>query len=461
MLAALAYLLFSRHLIDDSYITFSYAENLALHGHWGLVEQGTSNTATSPLNVLALAAVTFVVRDAVVAGGVLFVLAQVLTFTALRELGGRYELPAWFAPVTVALLALNPLLLSSVGLEIALGVAGVSWLLVFADARRPWAAGVVVGLLALLRLDLLVMAAVILVLRKRFWDGLWRSAVAALAVALPWFGFSWLVLGSAVPDTLVIKTLQRTWGEWGFTNGPLLYVEHYGAPAVLSWLPLATAVVAGLVWLVRRPRLTPFVGLIAAGLAHFLAYSWLDVPPYHWYYGPSIAAATVFTVAVVATFQFRVVVAAPVALAVAFGWVYVAPGLPRDAAPITSNHATSEQYLAIGRDLNRVAAGRAVTSAGEIGVLAHACHCEILDVFSDRGAIGPAIEQRRAEAGPFSRALLDLNFRFLNRDVQPKRAPLTLATTTGAVPPGTLASWRISSPWTGERTLYVVPASTG
>lgn len=138
--SAVVFALVSRHLIDDTYITLSYAKNLAFHAHWGLIEQGTANTATSPLNVLALAAVTFVVRDAVVAAGIVFVAAQVGLVLGLRRLAGRAGLPPAFAPLTFALLLVNPLLLSSVGLEVALGATGVVWTLVYAGSagRAGW-----------------------------------------------------------------------------------------------------------------------------------------------------------------------------------------------------------------------------------------------------------------------------------------------------------------------------------
>jgi hypothetical protein len=47
-------LILRRHLLDDVYITLSYARNLAEHFHWGIVSGQVSNTATSPLNVMAL-----------------------------------------------------------------------------------------------------------------------------------------------------------------------------------------------------------------------------------------------------------------------------------------------------------------------------------------------------------------------------------------------------------------------
>src|SRR5207248_1844145 len=209
--SVLVFLLVSGHLIDDAYITLSYAKNLAFHGHWGLIEDGTANTATSPLNVLVLAAVTFFVRDAVFAAGVVFVA------------------------------------------------------------------------------------------RREFWAGIWRTVFAALLVTVPWFGFSWLVLGSAVPDTLVIKLSQPAWGPFGFTNGPLLYWRNFPGATAFSFLPLLVGGLAGVVWLVyyRRGsptarRLTPFAALAIAGALHYFAYSRLGVPPYHWYYAPSIIGATIF-----------------------------------------------------------------------------------------------------------------------------------------------------------------------
>ena len=49
-----------RGLIDDAYITLSYARNVAEHLHWGMIPTEESNTATSPLNVLLLALATWI-----------------------------------------------------------------------------------------------------------------------------------------------------------------------------------------------------------------------------------------------------------------------------------------------------------------------------------------------------------------------------------------------------------------
>lgn len=466
--SAVVFALVSSHLIDDTYITLSYAKNLAFHGHWGLIEQGTANTATSPLNVLALGAVTFVVRDAVLAAGIVFVVTQVLLVLGLRRLGERTGLPASFAPLAFAVLLVNPLLLSSIGLEVALGATGVVWTLVYAGERKAGRLGVVIGLLALVRIDLLLIAAVLFAARRDFWVGIWRTVFATLAVTLPWFGFSWVVLGSAVPDTLVIKITQLPWGPFSFTNGPLLYWRNFPAAATLSFLPLLLAGVAGVAWIVQyrrgsetARRLTPFAALAVAGALHYLAYSKLGVPPYHWYYAPSIIGASIFLAACVCAVPEPVrraawtgagaVVAASVA-------VYALPGIPRQFAPITSNHASTNEYREIGEQLAGIAHGRKVETAGEIGALAYACDCELVDQFSDRGAVDPAIAETKRRSGDIGRALLEANFHNFDHSVAPISPDLVLTTSPATPPSAALASWRIDSPWIGAQNLYLVPA---
>ncbi|MEV8608309.1 hypothetical protein AB0383_10315 [Amycolatopsis sp. NPDC051373] len=476
VLSAGAFALFRNHLIDDTFITLSYARNLAFHGHWGLIELGTSNTATSPLSVLVLAGLTLVVRDAVPAAAILYVLCQVVIAGGLARLGDRAGLPRWFSPLAVALLTVNPLLISSIGLEVEFGVAAVVCLLVFSAERRPVLVGVATGVLVLIRVDLVLIAIVVVLLRARFWAGLGKSVLAAVVVALPWFVVSWFVLGSAVPDTLIIKTLQKSWGAYGFSNGPALYESVFPGATWLSFLPAALGAVAFAVWLLTLVRrgpaartLLPFAALVPAGVVHYLAYSRLHVPPYHWYYAPSIAVTTLFFAAAVAAVAgcapavARWAAGAPAVLA-AVGLVIVSAafyawgGLPRPFAPIMSNHTTTTQYERIGPELGRLVGTGTVRSGGEIGVLAYSCGCSIVDLFDDRGAVGPAIAQREATMGSFGRKLVDLNFRYFDYGAVAVKPEYALVPTPvgAAAPANVLAKWRIASPWAGEQVLYLV-----
>jgi hypothetical protein len=469
--AAGAYALVRPHLIDDAYISFDYARNLAFHGQWALVEGHQANTATSPLWVVLLAAVTFVVRDAELAGGVLFVLCQIALLLALDRLGARAELPRWFAPLTVLVLMVNPLLVSSMGMEVTLGFAVTAWLLVCAAEHRALGVGVLSGALVLVRADLLVFALLIFLCRQGFWRRSWLSALAALVVASPWFVFSWLVLGSAVPDTLILKTLQKSWGDWDFGNGPSLYLEAFPGPMVFSFLPAALAVLFCLLWIVpvlrgvpAARRIVPFAVLGFAGAAHYLLYTWLSVPPYHWYFAPVLFAGTVFAVAAIATVHHRIVAGTGVLVvsAVAIGSmvVYALPGLPREEAPITTNHATPAQYRRIGPDVGRLAAGQPVRSAGEVGAIAYFCGCTLIDQFSDRGQMVAAIGEREKQVGTLGRWLLELNFRHFDFTLKPTKVHLEMTRVDGTPPPDALAGWPTTSSWVGPHHLYLVPVDS-
>jgi hypothetical protein len=131
------------------------------------------------------------------------------------------------------------------------------------------------------------------------------------------------------------------------------------------------------------------------------------------------------------------------------------PGTARDYAPITTNHASPKQYKQIGQQLVVLANGRPVRSAGEIGALAYYCDCDLLDIFSDRGLVNPAIMESKSRSGPLDRALIEANFRFLDRTVPPAPSDFVLQETTTDVPPGVVASWDISSPWTGPEHLLL------
>ena len=232
--SALVFALGRQHLIDDTFITLAYARNLAFHGHWGLLADATSNSATSPANVLALAALTFVVRDAVFAAGVLYVLSQVALSWPCG--GSARRCRAGSRRSTFAALTVNPLLLSSIGLEVALGSAVLGWVTVFAAERRPLAFGLTAGALALVRLDLLIFAVVL-----GFSVRSGRAVLGAVLVALPWScsAGSCSARGARHGRDQDAAGRATAWGNWDFGNGPLFYARTAWWTTVLSFLPLA------------------------------------------------------------------------------------------------------------------------------------------------------------------------------------------------------------------------------
>ncbi|MCE3550374.1 hypothetical protein LWC33_02730 [Pseudonocardia sp. RS11V-5] len=408
----LLFLLARDALIDDAYITLDYARSLALHGQWALEPGHVANTATSPLNVLLLALITVVTRAPFLAVAGVLAGSLALLGLALSSICGRLGWNRWPAALAPLAVVVNPLLAATVGMETYLGIALIACLGWAAVARRPGIAGLVIGLLVLTRPDL-VMFGVAVVAVPSLVRRLHVVASTALLTALPWFAVSWWVLGSALPDTVLLKVGDH-WGPWTFVNGLQLYFGVYPAAVLLSVVPAACGVVAAAVWFVLRLARCAAAGAVLAivwgggACLHAVLFVALGTAPYHWYYGPLIGSLTLLGTLSLA--------AAPAAIR-AIGLVVGAVGLiatvvflvqrPWSTAPITTNWATAQQY----RDAAAlVPAGAVVRSPGEIGTLAYYCDCTVVDGFSDRALITPLIQQRSDRSGRLGRQLLAVNY---------------------------------------------------
>ena len=172
------------------------------------------------------------------------------------------------------------------------------------------------------------------------------------------------------------------------------------------------------------------------------------MPPYHWYYVSSTVAlgvTGVFGLALVLTrprpagspsvvrIAVPVVIAAVLALCTAVSVRGL--GMPWAHPVIFGNWALPEQYMAVGTEIGDLVGDATVKSPPEIGTVAYACDCSVVDVFSDPGRTLPLIEQRIREAGPVMRFLLELNFARLDRTQRPRPAQYRLAWTREGPPP--------------------------
>jgi hypothetical protein len=478
LLALLSFVLVRSSLIDDAYINLSYARNLAVGLHWGLIPDDVANTATSPLNVILIGLATAVLRplpgdpDAVLGAGVVAVGASVLTAWAWTRIARRIELAPAAAAAGVALVLLNPILLSSFGLEFHLIVATLTGLLAAAVAGRPGWFGLVAGLAVLTRLDLVVFPVAIALATPAIRTRWRRALAAAVAVAAPWFVFSWLYFGSAIPDTILIKMAQRHgWGPWTYFDGPRMYSTGFaGRPkaVLISFAPIVLGGVALAIWAgLRRLRpaapaavrdLGPVAGLGAGGVAYYLIMSLVDPGPYHWYYAaPIVSLATFLAIAIGAWHARRgagtasMRIAATVALA---GLVLLAgvgaardlsQGVPWRESIFTTNWARPGDYERVGRELRETVGEDPVASHGEIGTIAYYCECQILDVFSSRPETVRLIDHQLADTGPLLRSLLDVNYAWLSRDAKLPRIRWALAYAHGPRP----GTWPVRSRWRG------------
>jgi hypothetical protein len=407
LLGGLVFLLARGVLIDDAYITLAYARTFAEHGVWGIAPQLPGNAATSPLNVLLLAVLIVPTGAPILAAGVLVVVALAVTGAALGALCERLEWSRWAAAAGVALVAVNPLLVSVIGMETHLAIALVAVLAWTVVARRPYLAGVVCGLLLLTRADLAgfgLAAAIAVALTLGMRRALALIGIAGL-VALPWSVLSWIWLGSAVPDTMVIK-LGEGMGGRTFANGLYYFWVGYPFAVTISLVPPGLGILV-LVFGLQRAAAPVHLVLGVGGLLHAGTYLLLDTAPYQWYYGPALGALTMLGAIAAPRPSLRTVLVASSAATVAITGVFLV-ARPWTLTTISGNWATPSEYRQLAE---RAPAGAVVQSFGEVGTLAYFCACTVDDRLSDRGWFAAILAKQRASAGPFERALLDLNYR--------------------------------------------------
>jgi hypothetical protein len=433
-------------LIDDSYITLAYARTFAEHGVWGMQPQLPGNAATSPLNVLLLALFIVPIGQPILAAGVLLVLALAVTGAALGGICAQLDGSYWPAAAGVALVAVNPLLVSVIGMETHLAIALVAVLAWTVLARRPHLAGVACGLLLLTRADLAgfgLAAAVAVGVTLGFRRALAFVGITGL-VSLPWSVLSWFWLGSAVPDTMVIK-LGESMGDRTFANGLYYFFEAYPFAVAASLIPPVIGVLVLLGgWKRRAVPLLLVLGV--GGLLHAGTYLLLNTAPYQWYYGPAIGALTMLGAVGAPRAAMRTVALGASVATVAVTAAYLV-ARPWTLTTITGNWATPSEYQALAE---RAPAGAVVQSFGEVGTVAYYCTCTVTDRLSDRGWFAQILAQQRAKAGPLERTLLDLNYRHFH--TAPRLTPqlkFTFTPDRSGVP---------ATSWRGDQgTMVVAP----
>ncbi len=430
-LADLVFYVFAfRHTwIDDTYIQLQYARTLIEHGTWGFYAGHPANTATSPLNVLLIALVGLPLGSVEWAVILLTALELAAMLGLLLLLSHRLFDGVFFGWFAFVALVTNPLLLSTIGMEsflyALLLIASVYLFLV----RRWLLMAVTLGLLTLARPDGVLLLAVLLPLaeipfrRKAAVLGVYAATIA------PWFIFSWIYLGSLVPDTLVIKIEQTAWGWASFADGLALYLQRFPLETMLSLLLVPLCIFP--LWRCGGEIVRTVTVLAAFGGLHYMVYTALDVPPYHWYYVsqlvPMVLIASVAATHHVARLRqgrFRRVLPV-VALAPAAGLLLLLgnEGFSLREAPINTNWATSDQYREIGLWMQRnLDEEEAVAPRGEIGTLAFYSDRYLVDEFSDMSIADALIDEANYDDLPVVGPLVALNFLW-RQDHTPLPAP--------------------------------------
>ena len=409
---------FEPTIIDDAFIQFQYAKNLAENGVWGFYADQTANTATSPLNVALLTLFTLVFRSTVFGSvwlttSLLFCMLLILLHLSAKLFNERY-----FGIFLFMAIMANPLLLSCFGMEVLLyAVLWIASVALFIHARWRTLA-VSLAMLTLARPDgflLFVIFFIALLVKVKSLKEHFLFVAIYLLLLLPWHLYSWLNLGSFVPDTLLIKTSQRSWLEnISFHNGlAKLYLIRFPMETVLSFLLIPFLFFAG-----RLKSAGRSVSLITLsyGALHYAAYSVMKVPPYHWYYAHLVLAILVVA-SLGATFLavrytrarllFLLVPLLPLVI------LMIKNGMHWKEAPIHTNWGTHYQYRDAGKWIQRNTDSQSTfIMGGEIGTLAYYSDRRLLNTFSDPWVLTRRLNRDIEGKNTLQQQIFNLNYKW-------------------------------------------------
>ncbi len=380
--------------MDDAYITFRYAQNLA-SGHGFVYNVGDPVLGvTTPLFALILApfAIMGIPLDAAALGlaVVLDLLICVLLYRLLREYFGE---PIALVAALFYSFAYTSLAASGYGMETQLFNFLLVASILLLSLRKYSAMGIVVGLAVLTRPEGILLAGIlgarVLARQLRGETNAARNSLAAfLGVTVPWFVFAFVFFGSPIPNSLLTKMLQesvtvRQWLDFFIIRNPFV---------TALW---AGAAVGSVVGLRRKCEPCAVLGLWAvAYLLFFLA----GRPPFLgvWYFPPEALALTVLS-AVGAVSVLAWILRSPVrgALAAAFLFILVdVVVLPRSLASARwQRHVVDSVYRPMGDWFRTHSRPGDLVHCSDIGYLGYISQRTILDA---SGLVTPDIRTFRA-----------------------------------------------------------------
>jgi hypothetical protein len=279
------YFFFSHWAYDDPFITYRYAANLQ-HGLGFVYNPGERVlSTTTPLFTLLLALLGNLWPDLPHLANLLGAFSLALGGLFLWDLSHTWQAPlvGWSG---LLLYPTFPLLVSTLGSETLLYLAFCLGAFAFYARQRYVLTAVCVGMAILTRPDG-ILVAFILVVHYLFWIRRpipWLALGLFLGLTIPWFAFAWAYFGSPLPATLAVKQHQGAMAiSQRFAPGLLTMLRPY---IKWSYLLEAGLMVAGMLFMFRRAH--QWALFFAWTMLYFLAYSFLGVSSYFWYYAPLV-----------------------------------------------------------------------------------------------------------------------------------------------------------------------------
>ncbi len=280
--------------LDDAYIFYQYAKNIA-DGNGYVFNIGEKiNATTSPLYTILLAIIYFPAKSIFpnsleYIGGILSVLSVVVILYFLYKLLKNDERFL----ITSLIFFSMPVLKYGFGMETFLNLALILASVYFFTREQFAFSFSLAGLSVLARLDSFLFAGILFlfyVIKYRKIPSL-KIIFWFILMVVPWFVFSKVYFDSYLPTTISLKLTQSKLGIFGdglvFLTGSIIYIP--GKIITIGGI-LLLFIISLIYFRVKQIRLFENDGIKILSywsIALFILYAFvINAPPYKWYYIP-------------------------------------------------------------------------------------------------------------------------------------------------------------------------------
>ncbi|MBU1627906.1 hypothetical protein KKB18_11100 [bacterium] len=290
LITTLALVVISRGILsivacDDAFITFRYSENIA-SGKGFVYNEGERILGTStPLFALLLAGLRLLGLDVVLSSHILSILfhfaISLLILLILKDQG------YYFAGMIASFcFALDKLVLTAYGMETNLYIALLLASFYYLTKRNILLSWVFASLMTFCRADGFIWILVLFVITLiRYRKAIFRAAIPAILILLPWFIFSYLYFGNLLPHTVSVKLLNVPF----FYNSFISAVPYYLKNFYVHFFPLTVLGIFFSIW--KREQIAI---LFAYSIAYLGIFALMRAQHSHWYFIPLVPVIYIF-----------------------------------------------------------------------------------------------------------------------------------------------------------------------
>jgi hypothetical protein len=283
----------THYAVDDAFITFRYAENLA-HGNGFVYNLGERVLGTTtPLFTLLIAAFNLIGISGITAALLINLTAAGLTAVILYRWSQLLDLGRFaILPAVIYIVFPRSVICDIAGMETALFTLLITSGLYLLYTRRHFAAIMIASLAAITRPEgwaLLALIIAITIFRDR--RQLLLKAIPVLLIAGNWLLFAYLYFGSIVPNSLTAKMALYS-GHERFGSWQSLAIT-LGLNSPFGWI-IWPLFLLGLIFAFRKDKLLGIIALWCGAYLSALIVSGTHV--FFWYPTPVYPITFVFVI---------------------------------------------------------------------------------------------------------------------------------------------------------------------